>query len=396
MSDQEWIYSDGGRQRFNATLLKEYGYVIYSNNTISNSSNCFLAFGGYIPTIISNGSVYNSSSCETPVREIRTRGILGIVTAVIFAFLLIFSLMSLRKHGQSFLPAEKRFRLVGRRWPWYWCIVTTTVGMISGFTSVDVDRVWVLGTAAIFHFIFYICTLPTCLAAIWEMSRNWASFEERKGVDEDFFRFRQDDKRSKIEFYEPLIFYLLNFLCFFLSVLRAWNPIARSNADVITDARFQASSMFELLAWGTIVVAHIISRHYYRPRKFPWKIPVTLLLILIRIGFNIASAFNYPISQLRWQASPAYIYALGYLPVILVVLVMLYTAWTEPNEDQELLRLRNIRNATLDQQLTGIKTKSSSSDRKSASRPKSSRARRESRRIVTHDYWADEDPSKAV
>ncbi|KAF3206170.1 hypothetical protein TWF191_001520 [Orbilia oligospora] len=229
MADGGWLYSDGGRQRFNATILKQYGYVIYPNNTISNYSSCVLAFGGYIPTVIGNGSWYNSTGCDTPVRPIRTRGIVGIVAAIIFGVLLVLSLVALNKHGKSFLPAEKRFRLVGRRWPWYWCIITTSVGMISGFTAVDVDRVWVLGTAAIFHFIFYLVTLPACLSAIWEMTRNWASFEERKGVDEDFTRYRQDDLRSKIEFYEPLLFYLFNFLSFFLSILRAWNPIARSN-----------------------------------------------------------------------------------------------------------------------------------------------------------------------
>ncbi|KAF3199244.1 hypothetical protein TWF679_001572 [Orbilia oligospora] len=226
MADGGWLYSDGGRQRFNATILKQYGYVIYPNNTISNYSSCVLAFGGYIPTVIGNGSWYNSTGCDTPVRPIRTRGIVGIVAAIIFGVLLVLSLVALNKHGKSFLPAEKRFRLVGRRWPW----------------------VWVLGTAAIFHFIFYLVTLPACLSAIWEMTRNWASFEERKGVDEDFTRYRQDDLRSKIEFYEPLLFYLFNFLSFFLSILRAWNPIARSNVNVITDGRFQASSIFSLLA----------------------------------------------------------------------------------------------------------------------------------------------------
>ncbi|EWC45042.1 hypothetical protein DRE_06322 [Drechslerella stenobrocha 248] len=378
-----WVYSDGGQQRFNATILTQFGYVVYPNDTISNYSDCVLAFGGYAPTIINNGSWYNSTGCDTPVRPIRTRGILGIVSAIAFAVLLVLSLVCLNKHGKSYLPAEKRFRLVGRRWSWYWCIITTTVGLISGFTAVDVDRVWVLGTAAIFHFIFYLVTLPACLAAIWEMTRNWASFEERKGVDEDFFRYRQDDQRSKIEFYEPLIFYLFNFLTFFLSVLRNWNPIAKSNIEVITDARFRAASIFSLLAWGTIVVTIILARHYYQPRKFPWKIPVCLLLIAIRIGFNIGSSFDYSINQLRYQASPAYFYCLGYLPVIMVLLVIIHYGGKEPNEDKELLQLRNSRNALLDQQMSGAQP-AAVSRRKADAKPKPNR-----RRVVdrTYDYW---------
>ncbi|KAF3926716.1 hypothetical protein ABW21_db0204815 [Orbilia brochopaga] len=387
----DWLYSDGGRQRFNATTLAQFGYVIYPNDTISNWSTCVLAFGGYIPTVISNGSWYNSSGCDTPVREIRTRGILGIVTAVVFALLLILSLVCLNKHGKSFLPAEKRFRLVGRRWPWYWCIITSTLGIISGFTAVDVDRVWVLGTAAIFHFIFYLVTLPACLAAAWEMTRNWASFEERKGIDEDFFRYRQDDRRSKIEFYEPLIFYLFNFLSFFLSVLRAWNPISRSNIAVITDARFKAASIFSFLAWVVIVVALVISQHYYRPYKFPWKIPVVLVLTLVRIGFNIASAFDYSISQLRWQASPGYIYGLGFLPIIIALVVILRSGWKEPNEDQELLRLRSARNTSLDQEMMAVQPPSG---KKSETSTRSSRRRRTQRTSAPPDYWGNEDPGK--
>ncbi|KAF3927247.1 hypothetical protein ABW20_dc0108000 [Dactylellina cionopaga] len=392
MDDDDWLYSDDGRQRFNATTLREFGYIIYPNNTISNYSNCVLAFGAYLPTVINNGSWYNSSGCDTPVRQIRTRGVLGIVTAVLFGVLLVLSLVCLSKHGKSFLPAEKRFRLVGRRWPWYWCIITSTVGLISGFTSVDVDRVWVLGTAAIFHFIFYIVSLPTCLAAIWEMTRNWASFEERKGVDEDFFRYRQDDLRSKIEFYEPLVFYLFNFLSFFLSVLRPWNPIARSRVDVITDPRFQASAIFTLLAWGTIVVAHFIARHYYQPRRFPWKIPITLLLVLIRIGFNIGSSFDYSISQLRYQATPAYIYCLGFLPIILVIFVIIYSGWKEPNEDRELIRLRNSRNSTLDQEMLTVQ----SPERiKSIASSKADPPRR-TKRVPANDYWGNEEPVKTA
>ncbi|EPS40326.1 hypothetical protein H072_5878 [Dactylellina haptotyla CBS 200.50] len=388
MDDADWLYSDDGRQRFNASILKEFNYTIYPNDTISNFSTCVLAFGGYVPTVISNGSWYNSTGCDTPVRPIRTRGAIGVATAIIFAALLVMSLVCLSKHGKSFLPAEKRFRLVGRRWPWYWCIITSTVGLISGFCAVDVDRVWVLGTSAIFHFIFYMVSLPCCLAAIWEMSRNWGSFEERKGIDEDFFRYRQDDLRSKIEFYEPLIFYLFNFLSFFLSILRNWNTIARSNANVITDARFQASSILSFLAWMVIVVAHLIARHYYQPQKFPWKIPATILLILIRIAFNIGSAFEYSFSQLRWQATPAYIYCLGFLPVILVILVIIYSGLREPNEDQELLRFRNARNAILDQEMLAIK---SPEKRKSTGKPRTIRTRRESR-ASAHDYWGSEEP----
>jgi hypothetical protein len=38
---------------------------------------------------------------------------------------------------------------------------------------------------------------------------------ERQLVDEDAFMFSQEDRRSKIEFYIPLVFYLFGFLVLF-------------------------------------------------------------------------------------------------------------------------------------------------------------------------------------
>jgi hypothetical protein len=74
---------------------------------------------------------------------------LGIVFAVVFGFLLVLCLLCLRKHGESHLPAEKGFRLISRRWQWYWLIVTATIGMISGFTAIDVDRFYIQGAPLI-------------------------------------------------------------------------------------------------------------------------------------------------------------------------------------------------------------------------------------------------------
>lgn len=47
-------------------------------------------------------------------------------------------------------------------------------------------------------------------ACAYYISRG--SFLERQLVDEDTFAFKQDDKRAKIEFYVPLVFYLFAFL----------------------------------------------------------------------------------------------------------------------------------------------------------------------------------------
>jgi len=78
--------------------------------------------------------------------------------------------------------------------------------------AIDVDRDHLPGAAIILQSVFYYGSLPTMLAAVWEMTRHWGSFEERKILDGDPFALKQDDRRSKIEFYIPLVFYLFGFL----------------------------------------------------------------------------------------------------------------------------------------------------------------------------------------
>lgn len=394
MMDDQWVYTDDGRQQFNATVLSEYGYVIYPNNTISNATNCFLAFGDYVPTIISNGSVFNSSGCDTPVRGVRSRGALGIVMACVFGFLLVLVCACLKNHGESYLPAEKRFRLVGRRWPWYWLIITTTCGLISGFSAIDIDRAWVPGTSAILSFIFYLMTLPTCLAAIWETTRNWSSFLERQGVDEDFFKFRPGDRRSTIEFYMPFGFYVFTVVLFFLEILRSWTPLGTAYPGAeITDVRFKASSIIGFISWLVIVACFVLSLYYYKPGKIAWKIPISLFLILIRIAYNICSAFDFSVSQLRYEISPAYIYLLGYLPVVLVVGVLVFFGFREPNEDREIIRQRTLRNREFEAEMGNLKETS----RRKSSVPSSTRQpSRVTRKSVTNDYWSSGDPSAKV
>lgn len=147
--------------------------AIYSNSTLSNVSRCYLVFDDYQPYFVSNGSVFNGTDCDSPINPIAIRGILGIVSSVFFALAVMFGLSCLRKHGANHLPTEKRFKLVSRRWQWYWLIITGFCGLISGFMAIDVDRDYIQSTALILQSIFYYVMLPTMLAGIWEMTRHW-------------------------------------------------------------------------------------------------------------------------------------------------------------------------------------------------------------------------------
>lgn len=297
--------------------------------------------------MLENGTIINGTKCDSPVDNIETRGALGITFAVLFATFIMWGLVNLRKHGQSHLPVEKQFRLVSRRWPYYWLIFTAAVGCISGFMAIDVDRDRIPGTAIILQSVFYYVSLPMILAAVWEMTRHWGSFEERKVLDEDPFALQAEDRRSKFEFYLPLIFYLFGFLTFFMSVLRTWTPITKQHFPTAhltaTDPRFRASSIFSVLALLTILFSSIITTHYYRV-SMPLKVPLSLIFLSIRIVYGLICTFGlWEINAMNIDANSGFVYGLGYAPMVLVLLIMCIGGWREENEDLIIIRKRRER-----------------------------------------------------
>ena len=159
---------------FNTTALRYWNYTLYSNKTISNGSSCYLIFGQYVPDgIMANGSWVNATSCYVPIRGIGERGKLGVAFAVLFAATIMFTLLNLKKHGQQFLHEEKRFRLVGRRWQWYWMLFTAGCGIISCITSIDEDRDYLQEIAIVLQTLFFMLMVPGTLAMVWEGTRHW-------------------------------------------------------------------------------------------------------------------------------------------------------------------------------------------------------------------------------
>ena len=160
-------------EHFNRTALQLYQYALWTNGTLSNESDCYLVFDNFHPILYGNGSVVNGTSCYVPFYHIRQRGILGIVLACLFATSIVFSCVNLRKHGRLFLPTHRRFRAIGRRWQWYWVIVTAACATISGFMSIDVDRDYLQALPIVLQNFFYFLMTPAILAAIWESVRHW-------------------------------------------------------------------------------------------------------------------------------------------------------------------------------------------------------------------------------
>lgn len=158
---------------FNLTTLNYWNYTLYSNGTLSNSSECYLAFNQYQPNMFSNGSFVNVTSCYSPIFDIGRRGSIGLAFALLFALTILFTMANLRKHGTTYLPMEKPRGLIGRRWKWYWLLFVTACGTISCFMSVDVDRDYLQNSPIILQSIFYTLMMPGLMAAIWEAVRHW-------------------------------------------------------------------------------------------------------------------------------------------------------------------------------------------------------------------------------
>jgi len=70
-----------------------------------------------------------------------------------------------------------------------------------------------------------------------------------------------------------------------------------------------------------------------------------LIAILIRICYQTAGAYDYSISPFNPHAADAYIYTLGFAPLLAVFVTMIASGLREPNEDQELIRRRKERRA---------------------------------------------------
>lgn len=158
----------------NLTALQRWGYTFYDGNrTLSNGSDCYLAFEKYVPLVFPNGTFANATSCYAPINPIRLRGSLALVFGSLFAVAILFTTINLRKHGKIYLPREKQWTAVGRRWQWYWMLFAAACGTTSCFTGVDVDRDYVLGLPMSLQCFFLTLMNPGLNAAVWESVRHW-------------------------------------------------------------------------------------------------------------------------------------------------------------------------------------------------------------------------------
>jgi hypothetical protein len=158
---------------FNRTALSYFNYTLYSNGTLSNGTECWLAFKTYQPHMLMNGTFINATSCYSPIGSLGSHGETGVAFAAMYAVSIMLTLGNLRKHGKTFLPDEKRWKPIGRRWMWYWLLFVASCGLISCFMSVDVDRYYVQNIPLILQSFFFCLMLPGLMASVWEGVRHW-------------------------------------------------------------------------------------------------------------------------------------------------------------------------------------------------------------------------------
>lgn len=374
---------------FNLTALEEYGYTYYSNGTLSNSSKCYLIFDNFKPFMFNNGSFVNATTCYIPYYGIHGRGIASIVFGSFFCLSIMFTLINLRKHGKLYLREDKRFRVVGRRWQWYWLLFVAACGMISTLTGVDVDRYYLQQIPIILQSFFFVLMVPGILAAVWESTRHWwvpntsltyqrlifyrGSWQERQAVDREPFSLPQDDKRARVEFWLPLVFYLFAWLTFFMTIPRSWTPLQKQNTpeqknDIAkpsaTSVREKAGAVFAAIAWMVIIASLHHSLRNYKPRAVgffdkitafcrdcPTKLFINIILLGIRVAYGIASAWIWDLSIFQDDVVIGWPFGLGYGPILLIIAVFEVAGFVEENEDKVIIQQRRERGILHDQEL---------------------------------------------
>jgi len=363
-----------GGVHYNKTTLEHFNYTLFDNQTLSNGSKCWLVQEPYAPPLLlQNGTFINHTDCYYPVDPIRERGYTGIGMACAFGIALVLILTVLAKHGRHYLPTEKRFTPIGRRWQWYWGCFVCACALISLFLNVEVDRYRVqqLPLIVTSFFWYLMCMGTTCV--VWEAVRHWGSWLERQYIDPNPFALSEEDRRARVEFFLPLIFYFLTWMNFFMVIPRSWTfaqkqryPWQTENVARVaaTSVRFKIGAFFLFAAWLVICFSLWHSIKHYKPRNrgiinrgvglvkaIPLRFLLLIPLLLSAIGYQALISFDFDYSVIKKDGPVSIIYGWGYGAQLLILIVQIAYGYASPNEDKELIRQRRVRGETLDREL---------------------------------------------
>ena len=212
------------------------------------------------------------------------------------------------------------------------------------------------------------------------------SWQERQMYDREPFSLPHTDRRARVEFYLPLIFYMFAWLVrpfsifaqthtrlkmsqnFFMNIPRNWlgfqsqgDPWQISTIAIpsATDNRFKAGAILAFMAWLVILFSLWHSTHHYRPsRRFmncacsiSSHFLLTIPLLLIVIAYAAAQGWIWVINIGRQNASEGLLYGLGYAPAVMILYINIVAGLRTNNEDLELIHQRIARGQEIDAEI---------------------------------------------
>lgn len=240
-----------------------------------------------------------------------------------------FCVAALARHGKRAYSAKNRIYPYGKRWEFYWQLITIAFMLIAGFCAVDIDRVVIQSGSTGAFDLFWSATLATTQAAIWELSRNWGQIESDKFRDKHIeMSLEQHERRitTTFQFWMPLLFYAVDFIALFLTSFRPWTKVYQGDKYAATDGRFKAGALFSVFAYLVNIWIIVNAIYAYRPNLKQihfYTVLFSMVVILVRIVYTNYQMYlpdGWNVSTFNPAVNVAYTAVLGYLPTALVLI----------------------------------------------------------------------------
>ncbi|EEB08580.1 fungal protein [Schizosaccharomyces japonicus yFS275] len=320
-----------------AALFRFFDYQWYANDTLSNDTYCCVYNDEYVPTIDDDGTLVGVH-CDSPILPIGPHGRTGVLISVICFVLVAFILPNMIKHGWAcpHNPCTARCR---RRAEWIFLTFMLFLLAFAGLDWIEIDRAILPGNyVALLGFLFQAGTCA-CLASLWHFVSSY-------GYGRRVYLLAQNQTIEKLdsrdhwiygfEFYVPVLFYILLLITFFLDALRPWAAITEGNLDVVVDSRAKVACVFLTLCWLAILGQFLVYRKFYGncPRQRDTAILFLLLCFIPRIIFQFVGAWNAQLHLYNEDVRSAYVFVIGFLPMIVIALYGICYGYFAPNTQE--------------------------------------------------------------
>lgn len=137
-------------------------------------------------------------------------------------------------------------------------------------------------------------------------------------------------------------------MVFFLVIPRGWTFVQKQRSEAQTsalarpaalDARFKAGSVLAIVCLGFTVFRLAYSSRVYRV-QIPWILLHAVILVAIRLAYMLAGSWVWQISPYRLDVNMAWLYGLGYGPILLILCLLNLRGYLNENEEKTLIAQR--------------------------------------------------------